>query len=364
MAVHLNEHEDGVYLNQRASDYLADAALGSSAIKDLFLAPEEWWWASPYNTLDPVPKKDESHFRLGTALHVALLEGIDTFNAVYGIKPDAMTHPKALTTIAQLQQACIDHGLSKAYGVKADLVQRLVEYSIDVEILDVEIGKFMASGKTPLSSIEWGKLFRLYHQVMKNPNELRTVAEERITLAQAFTGGLSEVSVYWTDDFGIRQRARFDKLHPNSTIDLKTFANWQQGNFKKALLKEAVIRGYVLQAQHYEEGRKQLRRLVREGKVFGGTPEQLEILKEIAASEAWAWVWVFAKTAGAPLVTGIRPNMSNSHFDYARRCRQEALANFISFREFFGLQENVQWFDAEGIWEPEDEDWPAFAMLD
>jgi hypothetical protein len=363
MAVHLNEHADGVYLNQRASDYLADAALGSSAIKELFLAPEEWWWKSPYNTLDPVPKKDESHFRLGTALHVALLEGMDLFKEVYGVAPTAQDFPEALVTVADLKQACSDYGLSQA-GLKADLIERLVEYDVPVQILDVEISKFRATGKTELSSIEWGKLFRLYHQVMKNPNEVRTVADQSITLAQAFTGGLSEVSVYWTDDHGIRQRARFDKLHPNSTIDLKTFANWQQGNFKKALLKEAVIRGYVIQAIHYEEARKQLRRLVHEGKVFGGNDSQLEILNEIAASEAWAWVWVFAKTAGAPLVKGVRPSMLNSHFTYAHQCRQEALANFLHYRDFFGLAENVQWFDAEGIWEPEDEEWPAFAMLD
>lgn len=362
----LIEHADGVYLGQRASDYLADWGLGSGALKTLLQEPAEWWWDSPFNTIAPrvVVKggpDEASHFRLGTALHVAFLEGLDVYEAVYGVPPTKRDFPDALDTVDELKGACRDRGLGVG-GAKDDLIARLVSAGAPVTILQEELRAWARLGKTPITAREHALIMLLYGQAMANPNELHTVGDDAVRLSDAFDGGLSEVSVFWTDENGIRHRARFDKLHPNSTIDLKTFANWQKANFGKALLVETVRRGYIIQAAHYEEGRRQLRRLVAEGKVFGGTPAQLEVLNEIAASERWAWIWVFAKTMGAPLVKGVRLDLGGLRFGEAVQEREAALANFIAYRTFFGLEPGKMWFDpADSIWEPTDEDFPAFA---
>lgn len=360
----LVRHEPGVYLNQRMSDYLRDYGLGSSALKDLLQEPAEWWWSSPFNTISPrtTDEKEAAHFRIGTATHVALLEGMEVFNTIYGLRPGKADYPDALDTKDELSAECQARGLPKS-GTKEQLVDRLINAGATCELLPVIQREFDRSGKTPLSRSEMSTIMLLHQQAMSNPNELATVAGGSVRLSDAFRGGLSEVSVYWDDENGIPMRARFDKLHPNSTIDVKTFSNWSKANFGKALLVEIVRRGYLLQAAHYEEGRRQLRRFVREGRVFGGTEQQREILKEIAASEAWAWIWVFAKTVGAPLVKGVRLNMAGLRFNGAVGERDAALANFLAYREFHGLEPGKMWFDpADAIWEPEDEDYPAFAM--
>ena len=361
--VHLVEHPDGVYLNMRFESYLADWAIGSKALIPLLQEPAEWWWDSVFNTIDPQPKEDKSHFRLGTAVHVAFLEGMDVFRAIYGVAPTAQDFPDALDTVNDLKDACRDRGLGVS-GVKDDLIARLIGAGAPVEILSEKLKEWSRRGLIPLTQAEWSKVMLLYRQAMENPNELHTVGSDSIRLSDAFRGGLSEVTVIWTDENGIRQRARFDKIHPNSTVDLKTFAQWKKGNFKKALLDEAVYRGYIIQAAHYEEARRQLRRLHREGLVFGGTESQLEELARIAKSEAWAWIWVFMKTARAPLVSGIRLDLGGLRFHEGVSQREAALANFIAYRTFHGLEPGKMWFDpADSIWEPTDEEFSAFATL-
>lgn len=361
--VHLVEHPDGVYLNMRFESYLADWALGSKALVSLLQEPAEWWWDSPFNTIDPQPKSDKSHFRLGTAVHLCFLEGMDLFKKIYGVTPTAADYPDALDTIPQLREACRARGLGVS-GNKPDLIDRLVLAGAPVEILEVKLREWSRLGKIPLSNAEWSKVMLLYRQAMQNPNELATVGGDSVRLSDAFRGGLSEVTVIWTDENGIRQRCRFDKLHPNSTIDVKTFGQWTKTNFRKALLDEAVRRGYLLQVAHYEEGRRQLRRLVKEGKVFGGNEAELKELAAIAKSEAWAWIWVFMKTAGAPLIAGVRLDLGGLRFGEAVGQREAALANFISYRTFYGLEPGKMWFDpTDSIWEPTDEDFTAFATL-
>lgn len=361
--VHLVEHEDGIYLGLRFESYLADWALGSKALIPLLQEPAEWWWDSPFNTIDPPAREDKSHFRLGTAIHVAFLEGMDVFRNIYGVAPTKADYPDALDTVDELKDACRERGLPVG-GAKPDLTARLLAAGAQVEILSEKLKEWSRSGRLPLSQAEWSKVMLLYRQAMENPNELHTVGSDAVRLSDAFRGGLSEVTVIWTDENGIRQRARFDKIHPNSTIDVKTFAQWKKGNFKKALLDEAVYRGYVLQAAHYEEARRQLKRLHREGKVFGGTEADRKELALIAKSEAWAWIWVFMKTAGAPLVSGVRLDLGGLRFAEAVSQREAALANFIAYRTFHGLEPGKMWFDpADSIWEPTDEDFSAFASL-
>ncbi|MBU0801424.1 MAG: PD-(D/E)XK nuclease-like domain-containing protein [Alphaproteobacteria bacterium] len=362
--LNLVEHAEGIYIGQRFEDYRADWALGSGSIKTLVTSPPEWWWDSPFNTLRRPDSTDteKAHFRLGTATHVALLEGMDVFEAVYGVAPSKKDFPNHLDTNDELKEACREFGLPVS-GKKDDLIERLLARNPKIRILKVEIDAWEAQGKIALTDIEWGKIMRLHRIAMRAPGQLATTGGEFTTMREAFTGGLSEVSVFWVDEDGIRQRARFDKIHPNATVDLKTFANWTKGDFRKALLREVVVRGYTIQAAHYDEARRQLRRLFAEGKVFGGTPEEIEILKEIAAADEWAWIWVFAKTAGAPLVQGVLFDRAGSNYTYAAQQRATGLANFAHHREFFGLEPDVMWFDPEAVWAPGDEDFPPFAML-
>lgn len=368
------EHADGVYLNMTEEAYYADWAIGSTSLKTLIASPPDWWWESPFNTLVP-PKasKDEEATKaqlFGSAVHCALLEGMDVFTAVYGVRPDKFTHPHCMATSDDLKAELRRIG-EKISGSKDELVQRLLENdpAYAGKVLDCVVEAWMERGQKPLSRVDFNKI-HLMERVLMGPKGKPT------RLGKAFVGGLSEVSVFWTEGDGVRQRARFDKLKPNATIDLKTFSNWQNRDFQKAILRDAAIKGYHIQAAHYEAARHQLRRLVAEGKVYYPTTNDpalaekvhadLELLKEVARAEEWRWVWVFYKTDGAPRAKGVIMDWAKEFkgiFEEAEGRRQEGLANFAHYKSFFGLsQENPMWADLEQLWTPEASDWPFYAQ--
>lgn len=362
----ITHHEPGVYLGLREDSYLADPALGYSSLGAL-RQPLEFWFNSPINTVFPKPPKDQKYFERGTACHVLFLEPPGTYDRTYGIVPTRMTNPNAIDTIPELIAACKKHGLATNYAVKADLVDRLSRGAPKVEILEVERQKFFASGKRPISADDHMRIQLSFRMAMRTREELGA-GEDDLTLADAFTGGLSEVSCFWEDEAGIRQRARFDKLKPNVTIDLKTISDWKPSDFKTSLLKEIRIRNYLGQVVHYNEARRQLRKFVAADRVFGGTKAQRTLLKRIAKQETWAWTFVFCKMTGFPAVRAIVFTPENmglveegpdfmQQFVRAADERRDALTQYQFFKELYGDEPGSIWFDNEIVYQPTETDW-------
>ncbi len=143
------------------------------------------------------------------------------------------------------------------------------------------------------------------------------------------------------------------------------------------MLRDAALKQYHVQAAHYEEGRRQLRRLVQEGKIFAprsSNPElqakidaDIALLKHIAEAETWKWVWVFYKTDGAPRAKGVIMDWKKTHAQIIAEGagrREEALINFDNYKQTFGLShEGQMWRDPELLWTPDIEDWPVYAMV-
>ncbi len=215
------EHADGCYLNMTEESYFADWAIGSSALNLLRSSPPDFWWESPFNELRPEKaSKDEDATKamlFGSAVHCALLEGIDVFNLTYGILPDKHSHPKALDTATQISKRLEELGEKKS-GSKPELIERLLGVDPKAVILEVLQEEARSSGKKMISRWDFNKIMLMERCLMgmKPADGPRVLT----SLGKAFQGGLSEVSVFWTDTKGIRQRARFDKLKPNVTIDL------------------------------------------------------------------------------------------------------------------------------------------------
>lgn len=367
----LIEHAPGVHLGQRHEDYLQDHGLGYGGVKDNYLNPIEWWDGSPHNPLREQAGDDEDRklaFLRGAALHTFALDGEKVYDKVYAVRPTKARHPEALDTVDELMDACRKAGLDTR-GRKADLVQRLVTARkrgaptlIGVDILADLQRVFDFSGKKNIAPKD-DRRIRLLHRMMMRTAAEWKLGEDSITLRDALHGGLSEVSVYWIDENGIRQRARFDKLKPNLSIDLKSITRWKKSNFKEELLKEVILRGYMIQAAHYQVARQELRKAVAEGRIYGGTKTQRRLLERIAKSDYWGWFFVFAKMDGAAQVKGIliRPE-TDAQFDRAKKQREEALAKFLYHREFHGGLD-VPWFDPEVVFEPTETDWPLFSVL-
>lgn len=354
------EHKLGVWLTMRHADHIADAGLGYSSLKDLYLSAVEWWNDSPHNPLREV-QVDTVAFKRGAALHAHVLDGLRVYRRVYGIRPTLASHPDHLDGVRDLMAACAKARLPTT-GLKAELIDRLVRSRAKVKILEVAQEKWDRSGKTPIAERDDIRIKILYAMMMRSREQLRLTGTDTLTIRDALRGALTETSVFWVDEAGVRQRARFDALKPNLTLDLKSIAGWRKGNFKKALLSEMIYRGYVLQAAHYHEGRKALQIAVDEGRVFGGNKTQRKRLERVAEAETWVWANLFAKMDGAPQVRAVVVRPESPQFIKAQAQREEALINYIWHREFHGGVENP-WFDPDTVYEPDDNDWPPFSVL-
>lgn len=355
----VNTHPDGIYLNQPFDDYLEDGALGYSALKALLTMPPEWWWSSSWNTLLPEEEKPAPHFDLGKALHVAWFEGIDVYDRTYGVPPEAADYPNHLNSLNDLKEECRKL-LLPVSGTKEELIARIIKRRPDAPLFNVVRDAWIDEGRTPIKP-EQDTRVRLLHRMLERARLPEDYGGE--TVAEVFLGGLSEVSVFWTDERGIRQRARFDKLKANISLDGKTINGWNAKDFRQSLLKDIVIRGYVLQWAHYHEARRQMRELFATKQVFGATEVQMDVLEEICAAEDWSWGWIFAKTSGAPMVKVIIPPLPSPQFAKAEIQRAKALDNFQYYRDFFGLEAGAMWTDPEVLWEPSHTDWPAWSEL-
>lgn len=361
----LVEHADGVYFGLSHDVYLEDVALGAGAIKTLKASPPEWYWESPLNTLVEKEPENETQLRhrlIGTAAHVCLLESMKLYEMAYGVMPTARDFPEAIDGGRALQAECKRLGLP-ARGTNEEMAEAIRRADPDALILMHIQDIWRADGKKTLKPKEDLTIRLLHRMAQRSADEIELAGGERISLKEAFAGGLSELSVFWTDENGIRQRARFDKIKVNAIIDLKTIGKPLR-NFRGALLTEIINLGYMYQVAHYIEARRQLRRLIDEGKVFGGSPEQRAYLEECAANDDFAWVFVFGKVAGAPQLKGIRLDETDTVVINAKRDREEALANFLLYRETFGLEPDKIWFDPETIYRPADTDWPMFAAFE
>lgn len=353
------DHALGVHINLRHESYLRDAGLGYGAIKDNLASPIEWWDASAWNPNRP-PEPNKRAFEVGEAAHVHFLMGPKAYNAAYGIWPTKETHPDYAESVLELQERCaaakIDEG-----GTRAEMARRLAKAGAGDKVMILEREAFIASGKKPIDYATDMRIRILHRMAMRSAQELHLADGECLTLEDALKGGLAELSVFWIDEAGVRQRARFDYIKPNVTIDLKTITEWRATDFRTSLLAEAIMRGYVIQAVHYDVAREELRKAVAEGRVFGGNKTQRKLLERIAAADAWGWTWIFAKMDGAPQVKGIVLPKNSGQYEKAVRQRTEALMNFVYYRDFFGM--TTPWFDTEVVWEPAEDDWPPFSVI-
>lgn len=357
------EHELGVWINQRHEDYLKDPGLGYGAVRDLYLSATEWWDGSIYNPLRDETEDAERRktFARGTALHTHVLDGPKVYDRIYGIEPTAKGLPDYIYLVRDLQDACARYGLS-THGLQGELVARLIQAKAPVPLLADAQERFRRSGRLPVSERDDIRIKMLYRMMQRSPQELRLPDGDHLTLRDALHKALTEISVFWIDENDIRQRARFDLLKPNFTGDLKSITQWKKSDFHKSLLSEVIFRGYMIQAAHYHEARRQLRIAVAEGRVFGGNKGQRKLLERVAKAGAWAWVFIFAKMDGASQVKGIVIRPESGQFIKAQQQREEALANFLWHREFHGGLD-IPWFDPEVVWEPEETDWPEFSVL-
>jgi hypothetical protein len=277
-----DEQRDGIYFDLDAEAYHADPALGSTDLKNLIRSGPDYWWNSSHNPKRPEKTSDALEF--GKALHRLVLEGQQAFTSRYVRRPD-------------------------------DLVR-----------LDAKAKAVLCpNGETVLDGDDYDRILVSAELIRKNPN-----------LAQAFEGGASEVSVFWTErvnDADVRCKARFDYLKTRGIGDLKSIRNPFGLPFAKACTRQIHSLRYDLQAAHYLEARKRLGDLP----AFGDAPKQW--LERVAASEQFAFQWVFFQAESAPITCARVLSPGNDIFEKALHDRRLALETYVAYRARFGFDE-------------------------
>lgn len=277
---------DGVYFGMTDAVYHADPALGSTGIKKLIDNAPDYWWDSPLNPARP-EDEDTPAKVFGRQFHQCVLEGVEKFKANHA----PQHHP----------------------GNRKDGI--------------AEIEQIRKDGKTPVKFKDWTKILAASAFIRANK-----------TLANAFEGGIPEVSVFWTED-GIRYKVRLDYLKMNAIADLKSLANMYGKEFGRACRDAVATYDYIISAEHYRHGRLQMARLIKEGAVYGVPDEQMPWLINAASNKAFAFVFVFYQKDGAPISHGISLSPGNPLFGYARQMITKAIENYRRYMAEFGTDD-------------------------
>lgn len=329
---------DGIYFGLPNEEYHADPALGSGNLRDLLQGGPTYWWNSGLN---PNRKRKATRaLDFGSAMHAMVLEGKAEFDRQYACVPDP---EGALVTYADAVQFLKDRHEAKIPRAKADAMAQVRMIAPEQRIYDLEIEAIAASGRTKLSLDDYARIQVASAMITRNP-ELR----------HSFTGGIPEVSVFWTRN-GTRVKCRFDYLRPQVVADLKTLGNTMGKPFPVACRETIARRELLVQAALYLEGRYQISTCRMD--TFGDNPDA-RLWTRIAQAPEWAWAWVFIQSVEAPITWASSLSTSNPALDYPRMQITNAVNVYEQFMSTFGT--NEMWLLAEPVTELDQSELPGW----
>jgi hypothetical protein len=314
--------EPGIYFGLGAAEYHADPSLGSTDLKRLLRSPTDYWWQSVMNPNRPADSGDTPDKQKGRALHKLVLEGMAGFEKAFIPEPKVEDFPGALRTADDLKAALRQAG-EKLTGDKAELIKRvkglIAARTIpeDTIVWDEHMANFKAvaarHGLEILKRDAFEEVCQAATMVALNPH-----------LANAFIGGVSEVSVFWRDEHGIPCKCRYDYLKPRTIPDLKKCANKGEMPFPDACRAAFLAYRYDMQVEHYlHGGYPAFLALAREGRIFGNCPLPAGFAERMAAPDDMTFTLVFHQTSGAPVTAGFElpagsPALAQARADVAQ----------------------------------------------
>lgn len=318
----MSDLPDGVYLDLSDDRYFAQDRLGSTDLVVLHRDPASWWYGSRHNP-HRAERERTAELDFGSALHALVLEGEFAYERKVRIQPEFYPDRKT--------------GEMKPWHGAAQFCRDWAEVN-------------RGPGVIVLTEDADRRVRHMADLILNHPE-----------LGEPMRGGLSEVSVLWTSVDGVRLRARFDKLLPRFTVDLKTFGGDARGRtVKDQCLGLVAQRDMDVQRYLYDVARTRMRELVEAGRVSGGNEHQREWIRKVAAVDVWRWCWVFYRRRDdarpyAPVVKPILRPQEDATFDSGRRKAEVALQNHRTFRDRFGA---VPWAIVEPTEEPLDHEFP------
>jgi hypothetical protein len=354
-------HADGIYIGLPLRSYLRDRALSSTALKKLISSAPACWWEHPDNPLWDEP---ESNARaLGNVIH-KVLEGEEAYEATYFVEPERSAYPNALDTANDLKAWLKDRG-QKVTGVKADLIERVKACAANEDEPPIIWDEFLethGAGRERVTA-KIDRYVRLVNQYA------------RAGWAPLFETGLSEVSIFWTEEIDgekVRFKCRPDRLLLEPcVVDFKKYGQPPAfgADLEEHLQRESAIYRYDIQAMHNTRGAAQIPRLLADGAAFDhgeGAIDRLNTLAEIGkaiAAKPLVFTWLFLQSPGPPCGLAIdfsaRDKLGNPdpYFKNAAEHRDIAIERFIQYRARFG---DEMWFEQPRRVRADPAKWPTF----
>lgn len=300
---------DGIYVGLSDEAYFGQDRLGSTDLVKLHKDPASWWYQSRHNRDFARPEPTEE-LEFGSALHVLVLEGDDAFAERCVVSP-------------------YEDFRTKEARVWRD-EQRI-------------------AGRVILTEDSARRVRHMAALILNHPE-----------LGPVIGAGMSEVAVLWTNEQGVKLRAKFDKLLPRFVCDLKTFGGDARGrSVRQQCMALVAQRDMDVQRFLYFQGRQRMQHLP----IFGANEAQKEWLGRVAFVEEWEWCWIFYRRRDdakgyAPIVKPILRKHMDATFDSGRRKVAVALENYRAFKERFGF--DVPWAVVEPAEEPADHEFPSY----
>lgn len=349
---------DGVFLNLSEETYFGQRGRkGSSDISALFLRGAGWWWSSELNPDRAGGDDDTAAKEFGKGLHAIVLEGDEAYSDRVATYPDkdvlkkqhganfVVTKgdiAKALETINSHPKA----SESKDYFIAA--ARRLMPNLVIWDVLEAE-WEAANKGKIKMTEVEDRQIRIMADAVRTHPEigPLFQFSEHHVPL--------SEVSIFWTDEHGIKRRARIDQMLPRTTIDVKTLQNSSGRPLTFAAGEHVAKMGYYIQMADHHVARKYAYRFIAEGKVFDGVPKDertgvttAKFDRELAwikrfPTEApnWDYCWLMyvkpdAKKGIAPIIFPWGEDYGSPLHMQGIRARREAIQTYRECLKKFG----------------------------
>lgn len=316
---------DGVYVGLKPETYFAQDRLGSTDLAILHNRPADWFYSSRHNPHRP-DRESTEEMDFGSALHVLLLEGEEAYRATVVIRPDTYEDTKT--------------GEIKPWNGNANVCKAWLE---EHDVPGVLI---------------------ITDDANRRVRHMAALIQNHPDLGGPMQAGLSEVSVLWTNDQGVKLRARFDKLLPRFVVDLKTYGGDGRGNSTTQECMALVAKRHMdVQRFMYFQARQAMAELLKDGLLRGAAPAQAEWLQKVAKVDDWRWCWIFYrrrddKRGHAPIVKPIIRSHFDASFESGRQKVEVALANYRTFVDRFGFE--TPWAVVEPAEEPADHSFPPW----
>jgi hypothetical protein len=220
---------DGVYFGLPAEQYHAVPRLSGSGLRRLLCSPATFWRGSWLDPDAPDPDEDETKAQaLGKAYHCARLEP-ERFHDSYVRQPDKAEYGDDLiTSDAAIKAELKALRETQVLGDESivERAQRLVAAGCTKPIWQLVMAEFeeVAAGRIPVAA-------KHFDQIVTDMERIRANGD----IAPLLTGGFAEVSIFWTDQYGIQMKARLDYLAFAHWTELKTFDNSRGKALEQAL---------------------------------------------------------------------------------------------------------------------------------